>query len=108
VLIRAGSPDNLETTLHAVDPAAPVSDYGEKPAAILAYATTLGFACAKVKDAHGRKAFESALAGELTVLRVERFPRIPRGLSTRPPIVAGWLCRLSKRMSHCFLQPGQP
>jgi hypothetical protein len=57
--VRAGSAENLETTVHAVDSTALVSDYGEDPAAILAYATTLGLAYAKVKNTYGNKAFES-------------------------------------------------
>lgn len=59
VLVRAGSAENLETTVHAVESTALVSDYGEDPAAILAYATALGLAYAKVKNAYGNKAFES-------------------------------------------------
>jgi hypothetical protein len=79
VLVRAGSAENLETTVHAVDSTALVSDYGEDPAAILAYATALGLAYAKVKNAYGNKAFESEGERRSRRLRTGRACWRPRG-----------------------------
>jgi hypothetical protein len=58
VLVRAGSAANLKETVEAVDPTQTVSDYGEDPATIAAYAQGLGLAYAEKKDQHGRKALE--------------------------------------------------
>jgi hypothetical protein len=58
VLVRAGSAANLKETVEAVDPTETVSDYGEDPATIAAYAQGLGLAYAEKKDQHGRKALE--------------------------------------------------
>jgi hypothetical protein len=58
VLVRAGSAANLKETVEAVDPAETVSNYGEDPAMIEAYAQGLGLAYTEKKDQHGRKALE--------------------------------------------------
>jgi hypothetical protein len=58
VLVRAGSAANLKDSVEAVDPAEVVSDYGESPSRIEAYAQGLGLTYAIKKDEHGRKALE--------------------------------------------------
>jgi hypothetical protein len=57
VLVRAGSGE-LKETVEAVDPTQTVSDYGEDPATIAAYAQGPGLAYAEKNDQHGRKALE--------------------------------------------------